>query len=221
MRESLILERLYGAPRRSRRERLEQRLRALQREVGRWLEHQSWTLALAAASLAMLIVATGFYYNRLLILEYDVELARVQIEAGEQRRSHVTRNLTQLVRYYARHEKELMTDVTKLRNAQRGKAGALESADGTAQLLGRLNLVAEQYPSLHLTNTVQQFTTTIVNTESEIAAYIISYNAAVNIYSITLNTFPARVFGVLLRFHAHPFYKPRNSAALVFQELKL
>ena len=216
-----ILERLYGAPRRSRRDRLEQRLRALQREVGRWLKHQSFTLALGASSLAMLIVATAFYYNRLLTLQYDVELARVQIEAGEQRRSHVTRNLTQLVRYYARHERELMTDVTKLRNQQRAQAGGPESIGGTAQLLGRLNLVAEQYPSLHLTNTIQQFTTSVVNTESEIAAYIIAYNAAVNIYSITLNTWPARVFGTLLRFHSYPFYKPQNSAGLVFQELKL
>jgi len=217
----LILERLYGAPRRSRRERLEQRLRALQRELGRWLEHQSWTLALGAASLAILIVATGFYYNRLLILEYDVQLARVQIEAGEQRRNHVTRNLTQLVRYYARHERELMKDITKLRIEQRAKAGGAESADGTAKLLGRLNIVAEQYPNLHLTNTVREFTTSVVNTESEIAAYIISYNAAVNIYTITLNTFPARVFGTLLRFRAYPFYKPPNSAGLAFQELKL
>jgi LemA protein len=210
---------LYGAPRRSRRERLEQRLGALQRELGRWLKHQSFTLALAAASLAILIVATAFYYNRLLMLQYDVELARVQIEAGEQRRNHVTRNLTQLVRYYARHERELMKDVTTLRGRQRANAG--ESGDGSAQLLGRLNLVAEQYPSLHLTNTVQQFTTAVVNTESEIAAYIIAYNAAVNIYSITLNTFPAKVFGTLLRFHSYPFYKPPNPARLVFQELKL
>jgi len=217
----LILERLYGAARRSRRERLRQQLHALRRELGRWLDHQSWTVALSAASLAILIVATGFYYNRLLILEYDVQLARAQIEAGEQKRSHVTRNLTQLMRYYARHEQELMTDVTKLRNQQRAQAGVAENPTGSAMLLGRLNLVAEQYPSLHLTKTVQQFTTTVVSTESEIAAYIIAYNDAVNMYRSTLNAFPARVFGLLLRFHAYPFYKPQNSAALVFQELKL
>jgi len=88
-------------------------------------------------------------------------------------------------------------------------------------LLGRLNAVAEQYPNLHLTNTVEQFMTGVVNTESEIAGYIIEYNRTVNVYRTAKKTFPAKIFSAVLRFRDYPFYEPEDRGVLEFAELKL
>lgn len=179
-------------------------------------------MVLAAVNVATLLVATAYYYNKLLALQFDVELARARIEAGEQRRNHVTRNLSQFVRFYARYESGVMHDATKLRVDGHAPSAAQPSANDTiGQLLGRLNAVAEQYPNLRLTNSVQLFTSVVVSTESEIAAYEISYNDAVNMYATALNTFPAKVFGKLLGFKRYPFYKPEEPATLPFKELQL
>ena len=209
-----ILERLYRVPRYSRRERLVKRLREFRRTFVRWLEYQSFGVAITTAALAVLFGLTGYYYNMLLVLEYDIQLAWTRVEAGEQRRNHVTRNLAQLVRFYTRHEKELFKDVTKLRT------GDAVPSPG-AQLLGRLNAVAEQYPNLRLSNSVQLFTTTVVSSETEIAYYIIAYNDAIRTYGTALNSYPAKVFGKLLGFEQYRYYKPENPARLVFQELEL
>jgi LemA protein len=217
----LILDRLYRVPRRSRRERLQQRWRQFRRTFARWLEYQSWSFALGTVSLVCLLLATAYYYNKLLTLEYEVQLAWARVEAGEQRRSHVTRNLANLLDYYTRHEKDLMKDVTKQRTAAGASSAGASNGEALGQILGRLNAVAEQYPNLQVTKAVQLFSTTVVNTESEIAFYIIGYNNAINTYTITLNTYPAKVFGKLLGFGQYRYYKPKDPARLAFQELKL
>lgn len=215
---SLILERLYRVPRRTRRERLRRRWLLLQRSIGRWLESQSWGLAFAVSALVVLCLAHGYYYNQLFSLESNLQTAHAKIEAGQQRRSHIKRNLLRLMMFYAQYEQELMKDVTKMR-VDREKPRAPD--DDTMGLLSRLNVVAEQYPSLNLTNTVEQFLTGAVNTESEIAGYIINYNQTVNTYRTAKKTFPARIFSAVLGFPDYPFYEPEDRGVLPFKELNL
>jgi LemA protein len=215
---TLILERLYRVPRRTRRERFRQRLLEIQSKLGRWLQHQSWTLALASSSIVIFFLALGYYYNLLFSLERNVQTAWARVEAGQQRRNHISRNLKELLRFYARYERELMLDVTKMRSDSRKSDDANGDAMG---LLGRLNMLAEQYPNLHLTNTVQQVTTGMINTESEIAAYIIGYNETVNIYSTAINTFPAKIFSTVLGFRPYRFYEPEHPSVLLYKELEL
>jgi LemA protein len=215
---TLILERLYGVPRHTRRERLHRRFLALQKSLARWLDHQRWGVALGAAAFVIIGLAHGYYYNMLFMLESNVYTAQAKIEAGQQRRSHIKRNLVALMRFYAQYERELMKDVTQMRT-DGGKAPEPE-ADAMG-LLGRLNAVAEQYPNLHLTNTVEQFMTGVVNTESEIAGYIVNYNETVNVYRTAKQTFPAKIFSKVLGFRDHPFYQPEDRNVLEFKELKL
>jgi LemA protein len=229
-----ILERLYRVPRVTRRERFERRLRRLQKSVGRWLSSQSWSLALGAVGVVLLSSAHSFYYNMLLKMENNVLFTWSKVEAGQQKRNHVARNLTGLLRYYTHYETEILTNVTKLRThpappeptpaqAPPSVPGKLPSGpDGAdlGRLVGRLNMVAEQYPLLHLQDTVQQFMTSVVNSESEIAGYIIGYNESVTMYGTALHTFPARIFGKVLGFKDYPLYKPEQPSVLEFRELK-
>jgi LemA protein len=215
---TLILERLYGVPRHSRSERFRRRVLAIQKNLARWLEHQRWGVALAASIFIILGLAHGYYYNMLFVLQSNVHAAQAKIEAGQQRRNHIKRNLVQLMRFYADYERQLMKDVTKMR----GDAQKSAEPNGDAMgLLGRLNAVAEQYPSLHLTNTAEQFMTGVVNTESEIAGYIIDYNRTVNMYRTAKTTFPAKIFSAVLGFPDYSFYQPEDRSVLEFKELKL
>jgi LemA protein len=144
-----------------------------------------------------------YYYNLLLDMRYNVQEAAAQIQVAEQKRTHVRSSLTELVRYYARYERELMREVTTLRTAEKPLEGA-----SVQQLIARLDAVAEQYPQLHLTKSIEQFVTAINQTETEIAERIAAYNKIVNDYTTLLNQFPAKVYGAALGFENMEFYRP-------------
>ena len=160
-----------------------------------------------------------YYYNQFVDLEFNVQAAWAQVEASQQKRNHVQRNLTQLLRYYAKYEQALMTDVTKLRTEASEEELSTEGQT-PSELLMRLKAVAEQYPNLHLTNTVQQLTLAVVNSESEIAQQIMTYNNVVNVYTTMLGQFPGNVIGPALGFQSYKFYEPEDRQILKYHELK-
>jgi LemA protein len=216
----LILERLYGVQAVPWRTRIKLRARAIKSRLADWARHERWSMMLAAASVLLVVLAHAYYYNTLLMLEQNVKTAWTKVEAGQQKRNHVMRNVTALLQFYTRYEQDLMKDIATLRGKARQEAPASDSAE-PSKALGRLNAVAEQYPNLHLTSTVQQVTSAVVSTESEIAAYIIFYNDTATIYRTALNTFPTKIFGKILGFQQYPLYTPESPAVLKFMELTL
>jgi hypothetical protein len=74
------------------------------------------------------------------------------------------------------------------------------------ELLSRLRVVAEQYPELQLSESIQHLATTIVDTETEIANRIMAYNEAVNNYVTVTDTFPGYIFAKLSGFPPYEFY---------------
>jgi LemA protein len=210
------------------------------------LQRYNVHLVLFSIVFALWLVTHIYYYNQLTFLEQSVEVAWAQVEVGEQKRNHVSRNLLALARYYAKYERDTMSDVTRLRvspeappsggdaeSAPKGaRGGAADSgltkqghwADAAnaspQQLLGQLRMVAEQYPSLQLNNSVQQFSKTVVDSEGEIAERIMAYNLAVHIYMTRRTQFPVRLFASVLGFRVREFYRPDNRAVLDYRELK-
>ncbi|MBI5538295.1 MAG: LemA family protein [Deltaproteobacteria bacterium] len=85
-------------------------------------------------------------------------------------------------------------------------------------LLSQLRIVAEQYPDLKLTQNLQQMSSSIIDSETEIAKRIMMYNDAVNRYTTILDTFPGNVFGFVSRFRTYEFYKV-DEEKLRYQEV--
>jgi LemA protein len=76
------------------------------------------------------------------------------------------------------------------------------------ELFPQIQVVAEQYPALRLTENFQQFSKAVVDTENAIVLHVETYNKAVNVYTTVLNQFPAMVFGRLCGFREYDFYRP-------------
>lgn len=191
-----------------------------------------WTMVFVA-----LVYAVGqiYYYNRLVDLEYNVDAAWAQVEAQQQRRYHIQKNLTRLVVGYRLHEAETLSSLTQMRTGRtppaEGNAAPAAAAEPSAQgdvvsqdqidkLLARIQVVAEQYPQLRLTENIQQFSASVIESEKEIARLTIEYNNAVNIYTTMLHQFPGKVFGKIVGFKTRHFYKP-DAEKLSFHQLDL
>jgi len=80
-------------------------------------------------------------------------------------------------------------------------------------------LTAEQYPNLRLTENFQQWSQSVIDTETRIAEHVQQYNERVNQYTTLLKQFPANIFGALWGFEAYDFYLPERETT-VFRPVK-
>lgn len=208
-----ILERLYRLP--ARKLKRPRPLRWFVRRALAKIQRYTTGLAIASVGLAVWIASHIYYYNMLIDLESNVTTARAQVEVAQQRRNHIQRNLTQLLRYYARYERDVLKDVTGMRTEKKP-----EPKTAGADALARLDAVAEQYPNLQLNNTVQQMSESIVNSETNVAARTAEYNDAVNIYTNVLHQFPGNIFGKILGFQSYDYFETDDRSVLEYREVQ-
>lgn len=212
MNSRLILERFYRFPaRKLRKATLMRRMSAKLARVA-----QRYTMALVAGTLflGLWVFSHIYYYNILLGLRSNCDTAEAQIAAAEEKRDHVRRNLTTLLRFHADYEKNVLTEVTTLRGPS-----ARENAPPAPGTLARIDAVGEQYPSLVVNTTVNQSSQALVDAEIDVHNRIIAYNSAVNMYTSYLRQFPGNMFGKMMGFHERDFYKPREADGLKFEEI--
>lgn len=197
-------------------------MRRLWRVAVDWVREHDRRVALASLGMTALIVFNVYYYNRLTVLEYDVRKAEANLEASELRRGHIQRNLTRLLRHYADYESTVMEEITRVRTgSEEGPDGAASAEPSSEDLLGRLEVIAEQYPGLRLTDSTQQLGGAVIAAETDITQRIVEYNEAVNDYTTVLNQFPGNIVGPVLGFESYDFYSPEHGSPTRYEELDL
>jgi LemA protein len=209
----LILERFYRVPPRKVRKRAKFRDR-----VRVWLADVAHNYAIALVMGGLLfglwVFSHIYYYNILLGLRSNCDTAAAQIDAAAEKRDHVRRNLTTLLRFHADYERQVLTEVTTLRGPSARPSEA--PAPGT---LAKIDAVGEQYPSLVTNTTVNQASQALVDAEVDVHNRVIAYNTAVNMYTSYLRQFPGNMFGKMMGFHDRAYYKPGEPSALTFEEI--
>ncbi len=169
------------------------------------------------AILVLLAIAVWFTYNRMVSRRNAVDNSWAQIEAALQRRHDLIPNLVESVKGYATHEKQTFEDVTKARGgAQAAQApGAQAAAEGfLTQALGRLMVVAEQYPQLRATENFQQLQQQLSETEDQIQITRRVYNDTVQTYNTLIQEFPGSVLANNFHFEPRQFFDaPKESEA--------
>jgi LemA protein len=167
--------------------------------------------------LLLLLVAVWFTYNRMVSRRNAVDNSWAQIEAALQRRHDLIPNLVESVKGYANHEQSTFEEVTKARGgAQAAQApGAQAAAEGfLTQALGRLMVVAEQYPQLRATENFQQLQSQLSDTEDQIQITRRVYNDTVQTYNTLIQQFPASALANQFHFEPRQFFDaPKESEA--------
>ena len=164
----------------------------------------------SAAQLAIIFVALFFIfiltvafgllhvYNKVQRLDEGVNSAWAQVDTVLQRRFDLVPNLVETVKGFAKQEKDVLTEVTRLRSqwgeakspAERAAAGGqLESA------LSRLMVVVEKYPELKSNENFLALQTQLEGTENRIAVERRRYNEALQTYNTYVRQIPGSFFG--------------------------
>jgi LemA protein len=160
---------------------------------------------------AMLSTLSGCGYNQMQANEESVKAAWGDVEASYQRRNDLIPNLVEVVKGYAKHEKETLTQVTEAR----AKVGSIQmskeminnpqalqqfqQAQGElSSALQRLMVVVEKYPDLKANQNFQDLQHQLEGTENRINVARVRYNKAVETFNVSIRTFPNSLTNSLL-----------------------
>jgi LemA protein len=162
----------------------------------------------------IVIGAIGLYafalYNGLVRLREQIKEAFSQIDVQLKRRAELIPNLVQSVKGYAKHEKEVLENVTKARSALLHAKGAHDKALADNMLtaaLGELFAVAEAYPQLRANENFLQLQKELADTEDKVAYSRQYYNTSVMEYNVKIKTIPAVFLANMFGFTPEEFFK--------------
>lgn len=158
------------------------------------------------------LVAT---YNTLVSLKNHIRDAWANIDTELKRRYELIPNLVSCVKGYAAHEKDVLEQVTKLRNqcmAHQGPSNA-QVADETELVnsLQRLLAVVERYPDLKADRHFLELQNELVNTEDRIQAARRFYNGNIRDYRNKCETFPSMIVANTFGFKVMDYFTVRSA----------
>ena len=172
-------------------------------------------LIITIAVLAIVGLAILLIYNRMVARRQAVDNSWAQIEAALQRRHDLIPNLVEAVKGYARHEQKTFEDVTKARStATAAKAPPTQAAaeDTLTAAIGRLMVVAEQYPELRATENFQELQASLSETEDQIQITRRVYNDTVQTYNTLIQIFPPSLVASIFNFEPRQFFDAPSEA---------
>jgi LemA protein len=137
------------------------------------------------------------YYNRFVRAANRIENAWAQIDVQLKRRTDLIPNLVETVKGYAKHEREVLENVTKARAAIMSAKSPQEAIDADNLLTGALKslfAVSENYPQLKANTNFLQLQDELTHTENKVAFSRQFYNDSVLTYNNAIQSFPGNMF---------------------------
>lgn len=153
--------------------------------------------------ICLLLTVSGCGYNVMQANEEAVKAAWGDVEASYQRRNDLVPNLVEVVKAYAKHERETLTVVTEAR----AKVGTIqmsknmlddpktftqfqEAQSAMSSALSRLMVVVERYPDLKANQNFQDLQHQLEGTENRINVARTRYNKTVETFNTSIRVFP-------------------------------
>jgi len=164
-----------------------------------------WALIILGVIVLYIIIA----YNSLIVLRNRINNAWSQIDVQLKRRYDLIPNLIKTVQGYVKHEKTVLTEITKAR-AQLVKGNIQDKARASDQLTNALKslfAVAENYPQLKANENFKMLQEELSGTESKIAYSRQFYNDTVLSYNNKVERFPSNIIAGIFNFKEREFFK--------------
>ncbi len=151
----------------------------------------------------LVILFLVVFYNRLVKVKNNVENAFADIDVQLKARFNLVENLVNTVKWYAKHEKEVLENVTKARtnflNASDVK-WKLQADNMLSGALKSLFAVSENYPDLKANQNFLKLQEELSDLENKIAAARRYYNSAIKEYDNALEVFPSNLIANIFNF---------------------
>lgn len=148
-------------------------------------------------------------YNRMVKLRNQRQTAFADIDVQLKQRHDLIPQLVEVVKGYAKHERELLTQITEARTAAMGANTIDEKIVAEGKLSGALQglkVQVEAYPDLKANQNFLQLQEELSDIENKLAAARRYFNAATTEYNNSIETFPANVIAGTFGFHRETLF---------------
>jgi len=166
---------------------------------------------------------SGCGYNKFQTTDEQIKASWSEVLNQYQRRADLVPNLVNVVKGYAAHEKDVLTQVTEAR-ARVGQIQATPELINDPQAfarfqaaqrdmgnsLSRLMLVAENYPQLKADGVFRDLQAQLEGTENRIAVARKRYIEAVQEYNNTVRSFPSNLTAMVMGYKVKPNFTVEN-----------
>lgn len=183
-------------------------------------------LLMMPLALLMLLLG-GCGYNALQSTDEQIKASWAEVLNQYQRRADLVPNLVNVVKGYAAHEREVLTQVTEAR-AKVGSIQATPALINDAQAfarfqqaqgelssaLSRLMAVSENYPQLKADALFRDLQAQLEGTENRIAVARNRYIKAVQEYNVTVRSFPSNLTAMAFGYKTKPNFTVDNEKAI-------
>jgi LemA protein len=169
----------------------------------------------------------GCGYNTLQQQDEQIKAGWAEVLNQYQRRADLVPNLVNVVKGYAAHEQDVLTQVTEARSrvgtiqatpelindaAAFSKFQSAQTDLGSA--LSRLMVVAENYPQLKADSLFRDLQAQLEGTENRITVARNRYIQAVQEYNVTVRSFPSNLTALAFGFAVKPSFTVENEKAI-------
>ncbi|WGI36793.1 LemA family protein [Mesomycoplasma lagogenitalium] len=161
----------------------------------------------------LLLFAGPIYYlvkrNKFLRIQNEINEAASGIDTQLAKRADTLIKLVDQVKSFKNFEKEILTDVTKMRSlmGQSGLSNAQELQSLSNSVLGRLIAVSENYPELKSNQLYYELMNQTSYLEREIAASRRLYNSKVTAFNSEIFVWPANIVSSDMKLSTLPLFQ--------------
>ena len=185
-----------------------------------WMKKSALIMLLSSS-----MMLTGCGYNTMQVKDEAVTAAWSEVQNQYQRRADLVPNLVNVVKGYAKHEEQVLTEVTQARaNVSSIKVDkevledpALfkkyqEAQDQLSTALKSLLMVQESYPDLKANEQFRDLQVQLEGTENRIAVARNRYITTVQDYNAYVRQFPQVMTAKVIGMHTKPNFSAEQSA---------
>ena len=178
-------------------------------------------------TVVLLLNLSGCGYNTFQSLDEEAKASWSEVLNQYQRRADLVPNLVNVVKGYAAHEKEVLTEVANARS----KVGSMQvTADvlndpetfakfqsAQAQLTGalsRLMAVSENYPNLKADQGFRDLQAQLEGTENRITVARNRYIETIKNYNVAVRSFPENLTAMMFGYKTKPSFSVENEKSI-------
>lgn len=185
-----------------------------------WIKKSALIMLLSSS-----LMLTGCGYNTMQVKDEAVTAAWSEVQNQYQRRADLVPNLVNVVKGYAKHEEQVLTEVTQARANVAGLKVDKEVLEDPAlfqkyqeaqgQLTGalsRLIAVSENYPDLKANEQFRDLQVQLEGTENRIAVARNRYITTVQDYNAYVRQFPQVMTAKVIGMDTKPNFSAEQSA---------
>lgn len=149
-------------------------------------------------------------YNNFVKLSNQVKEAFSTMDVYLKKRWDLIPNIVEVVKGYAKYEKETLKEIVELRNSAYNKMSNSEKVETNTKLsneLSKLMAVVENYPELKANENFRDLSNQLSKVEEDIANSRKYYNGAVRIYNNKVQMFPSNIIASMFGYKEQKMFE--------------